>query len=173
MAVVTVLPSCRMFAMMAEYDLVLAHPSICSDLESQAHLNDLLKRQPTNRLRYTMAVDILAPLFHMPFFQDSVIPTLQNATYGMASALIHFTYTHTRTHARTHVLAPSLAHSLTHLHTRPRTPPLLIHTPTHLVNQNLKPQAHSLTHSLICSLTHLLTRPRTPPLPIHTPTHLA
>ena len=44
---------------------------------------DMLKRQPTNVLRYTTAVDILAPLFDMAFFQDSVVNTLQNATYGM------------------------------------------------------------------------------------------
>ena len=72
-----------MFEMMAQFDLLLAHPSVCSDLESDSHLMDMLKRQPTNVLRYTTAVDILAPLFDMAFFQDSVVNTLQNATYGM------------------------------------------------------------------------------------------
>ena len=74
---------CRMFEMMAQYDLLMAHPSVCSDLESDSHLMDMLKRQPTNVLRYTTAVDILAPLFDMAFFQDSVVNTLHNATYGM------------------------------------------------------------------------------------------
>ncbi|DBB15097.1 TPA: hypothetical protein ACH3X3_004108 [Trebouxia sp. C0006] len=72
----------RMFEMMAQYDLLMAHPSVCSDLESDSHLMDMLKRQPTNVLRYTTAVDILAPLFDMAFFQDSVVNTLHNATYG-------------------------------------------------------------------------------------------
>lgn len=76
-------PCYRMFEMMAQYDLLLAHPSVCSDLESDSHLMDMLKRQPTNVLRYTTAVDILAPLFDMAFFQDSVVNTLPNATYGM------------------------------------------------------------------------------------------
>ncbi len=68
---------------MAQYDLLLAHPSVCSDLESDSHLMDMLKRQPTNVLRHTTAVEILAPLFDMAFFQDSVVNTLKNATYGM------------------------------------------------------------------------------------------
>ena len=68
--------------MMSEYNLLLAHPSICSDLESEAHLTDMLKRQPINTLRYTTAVDILAPMFDMAFFQDTVVQTLQNATHG-------------------------------------------------------------------------------------------
>ncbi|KAA6420076.1 MAG: hypothetical protein FRX49_09925, partial [Trebouxia sp. A1-2] len=72
----------RMFEMMAQYDLLMAHPSVCSDLESDSHLMDMLRRQPTNVLRYTTAVDILAPLFDMAFFQDSVVDTLGNATYG-------------------------------------------------------------------------------------------
>lgn len=67
---------------MSTYSLLLAHPSLCSDLESDAHLPTLLQRQPISLLRYTTAVDILAPLFDMAFFQDSVIDTLQNATYG-------------------------------------------------------------------------------------------
>ena len=78
-----VLSCCRMFEMMAQYDLLMAHPSVCSDLESDSHLMDMLKRQPTNVLRYTTAVDILAPLFDMAFFQDSIVNTLHNATYGM------------------------------------------------------------------------------------------
>ena len=72
-----------MFEMMAQYDLLMAHPSVCSDLESDSHLMDMLRRQPTNVLRYTTAVDILAPLFDMAFFQDSVVDTLGNATYGI------------------------------------------------------------------------------------------
>ncbi len=72
-----------MFEMMSQYDLLLAHPSTCSDLESESHVTAMLKRQPTNTLRYTTAVDILAPLFDMAFFQDTVLHTLQNATHGM------------------------------------------------------------------------------------------
>lgn len=69
--------------MMSEHDLLLAHPSICSDLESQALQMDVLKRQPVNKLRYTTAVDILAPLFDMAFFKDTVVQTLQDASYGV------------------------------------------------------------------------------------------
>ena len=76
------LACCRMFDIMSEYNLQLGHPSVCSDLESDAHLLELLRRQPTNVLRYTTAVDILAPVFDMTFFQDSVVQTLKNATYG-------------------------------------------------------------------------------------------
>ena len=73
---------CRMFEMMSEYDLLLAHPSLCSELESLSLQLTLLKRQPVNKLRYTTAVDILAPIFDMTFFQDTVVQTLQDATYG-------------------------------------------------------------------------------------------
>lgn len=73
---------CRIFELMSEYELLLAHPTICSDLESSAHLMDLMKRQPHNVLRYTTAVDILAPAFDTSFFQDTVIATLDNAVYG-------------------------------------------------------------------------------------------
>ena len=67
---------------MLAHDLLLAHPSICSELESQSLQMDMLKRQPINKLRYTTAVDTLAPLFDMAFFQDTVVETLQNATLG-------------------------------------------------------------------------------------------
>ena len=71
-----------MFEMMSEYELLLAHPSLCSDLESQSLQTDMLKQQPVNVLRYSTAVDILAPVFDMAFFQDTVVQTLQNATFG-------------------------------------------------------------------------------------------
>ena len=73
---------------MSEYNLLLGHPSVCSDLESDAHLLELLRRQPTNVLRYTTAVDILAPVFDMTFFQDSVLQTLKEATYGQLQTQI-------------------------------------------------------------------------------------
>ena len=76
---------CRMFDMMDQFELLMAHPAVCSDLESDSHLMDMLKRQPTNVLRYTTAIDILAPLFDMAFFQDTVVHTLANATYGTPS----------------------------------------------------------------------------------------
>lgn len=68
--------------MMSQYELLLAHPSLCSDLESQSLQTDMLKQQPVNVLRYTTAVDVLAPVFDMVFFQDTVVETLQNATFG-------------------------------------------------------------------------------------------
>lgn len=68
---------------MFDYELLIAHPSTCSQKESLSHLMDLLPRQPHNVLRYTTAVDIIAPAFDVDFFQDSVILTLENATYGM------------------------------------------------------------------------------------------
>lgn len=68
---------------MFEYDLLMAHPSVCSEKESLSHVMDLLKCQPHNVLRYTTAVDIIAPVFDIDFFQDSVALTLENATYGM------------------------------------------------------------------------------------------
>ena len=67
---------------MMAHGLLLAHPSICSELESLSLEMDMLRRQPVNKMRYTTAVDILAPLFDMAFFQDTVVQTLQNATYG-------------------------------------------------------------------------------------------
>ena len=67
---------------MFEYDLLMAHPSVCSAKESLSHIMDLLKCQPHNVLRYTTAVDIIAPAFDIDFFQDSVVLTLENATYG-------------------------------------------------------------------------------------------
>lgn len=72
-----------MFDMMLDYNLLLAHPSICSERESLSHISALLKCQPHNVLRYTTAVDIIAPVFDTAFFQDSVLLTLDNATYGM------------------------------------------------------------------------------------------
>ena len=71
-----------MFEMMSHYELLLAHPSLCSDLESQSLQTDMLKQQPVNVLRYTTAVDVLAPVFDMAFFQDTVVQTMQNATFG-------------------------------------------------------------------------------------------
>ena len=76
-----------MFDLMSQYELLLAHPSLCSDLESQSLYTDVLKQQPTNVLRYTTAVDVLAPVFDMGFFQDTVVQTLQNATFGALPAL--------------------------------------------------------------------------------------
>ena len=67
---------------MSQYELLLAHPSLCSDLESQSLQTDMLKQQPANVLRYTTAVDVLAPVLDMAFFQDTVVDTLQNATFG-------------------------------------------------------------------------------------------
>ena len=72
-----------MFEMVSQYELLLAHPSLCSDLESQSLQTDMLKQHPVNVLRYTTAVDVLAPVFDMGFFQDTVVQTLQNATFGM------------------------------------------------------------------------------------------
>ena len=71
-----------MFERMSEFGLLLAHPSLCSELESYAPLMPVLQRQPVRILRYTTAVDILAPIFDVGFFQDSVVDALQNATYG-------------------------------------------------------------------------------------------
>lgn len=68
---------------MSQYKLLLAHPAICSDLESQSLYTDTLKQQAVNFLRYSEAVDILAPVFDMSFFQQTVVQTLQNATFGM------------------------------------------------------------------------------------------
>lgn len=73
---------CRIFEMMLDYDLLLAHPSVCSERESLSHIMALLKCQPHNVLRYTTAVDVIAPAFDINFFLDSVILTLDNATYG-------------------------------------------------------------------------------------------
>lgn len=77
-----------MFEMMLAHDLLLAHPSICSELESLSLQMDLLKRQPVNKLRYTTAVDTLAPMFDMAFFQDTVMQTLQNANYGKVATYL-------------------------------------------------------------------------------------
>lgn len=71
---------------MSQFELMLAHPSLCSDLESQSLHTDVLKQQPINVLRYTTAVDVLAPVFDMGFFQDTVVQTLQNATFGALPA---------------------------------------------------------------------------------------
>lgn len=67
---------------MSDYALLMAHPSICSERESKSH-NDLLKCHPHSVLRYTTAVDIIAPAFDFNFFQHSVVPTLEMATYGV------------------------------------------------------------------------------------------
>lgn len=69
--------------MMLRYELVLAHPSICSGLESQSLHTDMLKQQPVNVLRYITVVDVLAPVFDVAFSQDTVVQTLRNATFGM------------------------------------------------------------------------------------------
>ena len=71
-----------MFEMMSQYELLLAHPSLCSDLESQSLQTDMLMQQPVHVLRYTTAVDVLAPVFDMAFFQDTVVQTMRNATFG-------------------------------------------------------------------------------------------
>ena len=148
---------------MAQYDLLMAHPSVCSDLESDSHLMDMLKRQPTNVLRYTTAVDILAPLFDMAFFQDSVVNTLQNATYGkplnnklqmgaklcincMRQVGVHTSCIHAQTICPAKCAVWCICQVATAVSSLVIILPSLSHSPSHTLT-------HSLTHSFTCSCT--------------------
>ena len=78
------LPSRRLFELAGEHRLDIVHPSLCSDLDSTSLNIEFNRNNPHRVLRFTSWVDSLAPLFSFPFFQGSVVATLENAHSGVA-----------------------------------------------------------------------------------------
>ena len=75
----------RLFELAGEHRLDIAHPSLCSDLDSTSLNIEFLRNNPHRVLRLTSWVDSLAPLFSFSFFQGSVVATLENAHSGGAA----------------------------------------------------------------------------------------
>ena len=71
----------KTFALMEQYGLLLAQPSLCSPFESQTWQNPLYK-DPRVVLQYTTFVEIMVPLFNMDFFTSKVVATLEHAETG-------------------------------------------------------------------------------------------
>ncbi|KAL3156378.1 hypothetical protein ABBQ38_000692 [Trebouxia sp. C0009 RCD-2024] len=71
----------RAFALMQQYGLLLAQPSLCSPFESTTWLNPLYKDARVI-LQYTTFVEIMVPIFNMKFFTSKVVDTLENAETG-------------------------------------------------------------------------------------------
>lgn len=74
----------RSFALMQQYGLLLAQPSLCSPFESATWQNPLYK-DARLILQYTTFVEIMVPMFNMNFFKSKVIATLEHAETGMPS----------------------------------------------------------------------------------------
>ena len=74
------------FAVMQQYDLQLAQPSLCSGYES-ATWQPPLYRDPRMVLQFTTFIEIMVPMFSMEFFTSQVIATLENAETGAPLAL--------------------------------------------------------------------------------------
>eukprot|EP00891_Asterochloris_glomerata_P006950 jgi/Astpho2/6950/Aster-01812 len=72
----------RLFELAGEHRLDIAHPSLCSDLDSTSLNIEFNRVNPHRVLRFTSWVDSLAPLFSFSFFQESVVATLENAHSG-------------------------------------------------------------------------------------------
>ena len=72
----------RSFALMQQYGLLLAQPSLCSPFESATWQNPLYK-DARLILQYTTFVEIMVPMFNMNFFTSKVIATLEHAETGM------------------------------------------------------------------------------------------
>jgi len=75
----------RAFALMQQFGLLLAQPSLCSPFESATWQNPLYK-DARLILQYTTFVEIMVPMFNMNFFTSKVIATLEHAETGTASA---------------------------------------------------------------------------------------
>ena len=71
------------FALMQQYGLLLAQPSLCSPFESATWQNPLYK-DARLVLQYTTFVEIMVPMFNMNFFTSKVIATLEHAETGMS-----------------------------------------------------------------------------------------
>lgn len=71
----------RAFALMQQYGLLLAQPSLCSPFESATWQNPLYK-DARLVLQYTTFVEIMVPMFNMNFFTSKVIATLEHAETG-------------------------------------------------------------------------------------------
>lgn len=71
----------RSFALMQQYGLLLAQPSLCSPFESATWQNPLYK-DARLILQYTTFVEIMVPMFNMNFFTSKVIATLEHAETG-------------------------------------------------------------------------------------------
>lgn len=78
----------RLFELAGEHRLDIAHPSLCSDLDSTSLNIEFNRVNPHRVLRFTSWVDSLAPLFSFSFFQESVVATLENAHSGGAE-MVH------------------------------------------------------------------------------------
>jgi hypothetical protein len=74
----------RSFALMQQYGLLLAQPSLCSPFESATWQNPLYK-DARLILQYTTFVEIMVPMFNMNFFTSKVIATLEHAETGTPS----------------------------------------------------------------------------------------
>lgn len=71
----------RAFALMQQFGLLLAQPSLCSPFESATWQNPLYK-DARLILQYTTFVEIMVPMFNMNFFTSKVIATLEHAETG-------------------------------------------------------------------------------------------
>ena len=71
----------RAFALMQQYGLLLAQPSLCSPFESTTWQNPLYK-DARLILQYTTFVEIMVPIFNMHFFVSKIIDTLEHAETG-------------------------------------------------------------------------------------------
>ena len=72
----------RAFALMQQFGLLLAQPSLCSPFESATWQNPLYK-DARLILQYTTFVEIMVPMFNMNFFTSKVIATLEHAETGV------------------------------------------------------------------------------------------
>ena len=81
----------RAFALMHEYGLLLAQPSLCSPFESATWQNPLYK-DARLVLQYTTFVEIMVPIFNMHFFVSKVIDTLEHAETGGMLDLVLLSY---------------------------------------------------------------------------------